>query len=246
MTGSRQVSWAPVHEFLQAALAPGGRRWCHSPCAGTPAWCELADGDPRKLLSLAVAGEHHVLRVEVAQTARAEASQAVAAAADWPQVSREIRQRKSFREHRLLDEASGWPMSQDVDRSDELLEWYGEDNPDGPQLFDDLRDFLARFVVYPSEHTLNAHVLWIAHAWLMDAWESTPRIAFLSPEPGSGKSRALEVTEPLVPRPIHAVNCTPATCFARCPIRTGNRPSSTTSATRCSGRKPRTTKTSAA
>ncbi len=64
-------------------------------------------------------------------------------------------------------------MSQDVDRSDELLEWYGEDNPDGPQLFDDLRDFLARFVVYPSLHSLVAHVLWIAHAWLMDAWDST-------------------------------------------------------------------------
>ena len=55
-----------------------------------------------------------------------------------------------------------------------------------------------------------AHVLWIAHTHRMDQWESTPRIAFLSPEPGSGKSRALEVTEPLVPMPVHAVNTTPA------------------------------------
>ena len=30
---------------------------------------------------------------------------------------------------------------------------------------------------------LVAHVLWIAHTWLMECWESTPRIAFLSPEP---------------------------------------------------------------
>ena len=86
---------------------------------------------------------------------------------------------------------------------------------DGTQLLDDIRDFLACFVVYPSVHALVAHVLWIAHAWLMDAWESTPRIAFLSPEPGSGKSRALEVTEPLVPRPVHAVNCTPAYLFRK-------------------------------
>ena len=49
----------------------------------------------------------------------------------------------------------------------------------------------------------------------MDSWESTPRIAFLSPEPGSGKSRALEVTEPLVPRPVHAVNTTPAYLFRK-------------------------------
>lgn len=86
---------------------------------------------------------------------------------------------------------------------------------DGAELLDAVRVFLARFVVYPTEHALNAHALWIAHAHLMDAWESTPRIAFLSPEPGSGKSRALEVTEPLVPRPVHAVNTTPAYLFRK-------------------------------
>ena len=40
----------------------------------------------------------------------------------------------------------------------------------------------------------------------MDCRKSTPWIAFISPERGSGKTRALEVTEPLVPNPIHAVN----------------------------------------
>lgn len=85
----------------------------------------------------------------------------------------------------------------------------------GAELLDDVRTFLSRFVVYPSEHELNAHTLWIAHAHLMDRWESTPRLAFLSPEPGSGKSRALEVTEPLVPRPVHAVNTTSAYLFRK-------------------------------
>jgi hypothetical protein len=85
----------------------------------------------------------------------------------------------------------------------------------GAELLDDIEQFLARFVVYPSEHERRAHVLWIAHTWLMDCWDSTPRIAFLSPEPGSGKSRALEVTEPLVPRPVHAVNCTSAYLFRK-------------------------------
>lgn len=75
--------------------------------------------------------------------------------------------------------------------------------------------FLGKFVVYPSVHERRAHTLWIAHAHLMECWESTPRIAFLSPEPGSGKSRALEVTEPLVPRPIHSVNTTPAYLFRK-------------------------------
>jgi len=88
-------------------------------------------------------------------------------------------------------------------------------HPDGAAVLDAVDAFLARFVAYPSDHERRAHALWIAHTWLMDHWESTPRIAFLSPEPGSGKSRALEVTEPLVPRPVHAVNTTPAYLFRK-------------------------------
>lgn len=94
---------------------------------------------------------------------------------------------------------------------------WGKDAPEvsGAELFDQVEEFLGRFVAYPSEHARVAHALWIGHAHTMDLWESTPRIAFLSPEPGSGKSRALEVTEPLVPRPVHAVNATPAFLFRK-------------------------------
>src|SRR6476469_4202903 len=60
-----------------------------------------------------------------------------------------------------------------------------------------------------------AHTLWTAHTHLMEAWDSTPRIAFLSPEPGSGKTRALEVTELLVPNPVEAVNVSPAYLFRK-------------------------------
>jgi len=86
---------------------------------------------------------------------------------------------------------------------------------EGAALLDDVERFLGRFIAYPSEAAHIAHVLWIAHTHRMDAWESTPRLAFLSPEPGSGKSRALEVTELLVPRPVHAVNATPAYLFRK-------------------------------
>jgi len=89
------------------------------------------------------------------------------------------------------------------------------DAPAGADVLDDVETFLSRFVAYPSDHARVAHVLWIVHAHRMDLWESTPRLAFLSPEPGSGKSRALEVTEPLVPMPVHAVNTTPAYLFRK-------------------------------
>src|SRR5829696_2190146 len=85
----------------------------------------------------------------------------------------------------------------------------------GAETLDRVHAFLGRFVAYPSGHAHVAHTLWIAHAHLMDAWESTPRIAFLSPEPGSRKTRALEISETLVPRPVEAVNVTPAYLFRK-------------------------------
>lgn len=88
-------------------------------------------------------------------------------------------------------------------------------NSNGARILDNIAEFLSRFIAYPSEHARIAHTLWIAHAHLMEAWESTPRIAFLSPEPGSGKSRCLELTELLVPRPVEAVNVTPAYLFRK-------------------------------
>ena len=87
---------------------------------------------------------------------------------------------------------------------------------EGAALLDDVRKFLQRFVVYPSAHAHDAHVLWLAHTHLMSAWESTPRIAFLSPEPASGKTRSMEVSELLVPDPVAAVNVTPAYLFRKC------------------------------
>jgi Protein of unknown function (DUF3631) len=86
----------------------------------------------------------------------------------------------------------------------------------GAALLDQVRAFLGRFVAYPSVHAHVAHSLWVAHTHLMEAWESTPRMAFLSPEPGSGKTRSMEVSELLVPDPVAAVNVTPAYLFRKC------------------------------
>lgn len=80
---------------------------------------------------------------------------------------------------------------------------------------DSVHAFIGRFVSYPSPEAQTAHALWIGHAHLMEHWDSTPRLAFLSPEPGSGKSRALEVTALLVPRPVETVNATPAYLFRK-------------------------------
>jgi hypothetical protein len=80
----------------------------------------------------------------------------------------------------------------------------------GRRVVDELVAFLKRFVSYPTQNALVAHALWILHTHLMHCWDSTPRLAFLSAEPASGKTRAMEVTELLVPNPIPTVNVTPA------------------------------------
>jgi hypothetical protein len=121
-------------------------------------------------------------------------------------LSSDVVSRTPIRGRRLRDASGVGSLSDNWPHSIEKLT---------TEVLDDVQQFLGRFVVYPTEGELIAHVLWIAHAWLMDRWDSTPRIAFLSPEPGSGKSRALEVTEPLVPRPVHAVNTTPAYLFRK-------------------------------
>lgn len=80
----------------------------------------------------------------------------------------------------------------------------------GSKLLDEVEAFLQRFVAFPNKHAPVAVALWIAHAHAMEAWVSTPRIAFLSPEAGSGKTRTLEVMELLVPRPVQTISATPA------------------------------------
>lgn len=86
LPGSRAVSWWPVHLWVTARIRPLGE----IPMAGTPAWCLLDDDDPRKEAAVLDFGQHHALRVETAQEQAAEASKAVAAAADWPAVAREV------------------------------------------------------------------------------------------------------------------------------------------------------------
>lgn len=88
-----------------------------------------------------------------------------------------------------------------------------EQLPEGAELLDAVRTFLARFVAFPSGHALTAVTLWTVHTHLMAAWENTPRLALLSPEPGSGKTRVLEVLELLTPHPMHVLNVSPAAIF---------------------------------
>jgi Protein of unknown function (DUF3631) len=66
---------------------------------------------------------------------------------------------------------------------------------DGAQLLGDVHAFLCGYVAFPSTHAAVAVTLWAAHTHLAAAFESTPRLALLSPEKQCGKSRVLELLE---------------------------------------------------
>ena len=83
----------------------------------------------------------------------------------------------------------------------------------GTDLLDELAALLARYVAFPTAEALTAVVLWVVHCHALDAFESTPRLALLSPEKGSGKTRTLEVLALVVPEPMHAVNMSAAALY---------------------------------
>jgi hypothetical protein len=85
----------------------------------------------------------------------------------------------------------------------------------GERALNAVYDFLGRFVSYPDDNARVAHTLWCAHAHLMGHWESTPRLALLSAEPASGKTRALEITQLLVPNPVLVANMSAAYLFRK-------------------------------
>lgn len=70
----------------------------------------------------------------------------------------------------------------------------------GGVLLDDIRALIDTYVDLPDEHCSVVMALWVVHTYLLGHLDHTPRLAFMSPEPGSGKSRALEVLELLCHR----------------------------------------------
>lgn len=93
-----------------------------------------------------------------------------------------------------------------------------EDNPDvipeaGAPLLNEVQAFIRRFCAFPDEHCLIAVTLWAAHAHMAQHFHTTPRLALLSPEAGSGKTRVLEVLDLLVPDSMFVLSASPAAIF---------------------------------
>ena len=74
----------------------------------------------------------------------------------------------------------------------------------GDQLLDLLRKWIGTYARLPSPAALDAVTLWVAHSHMRDekgtlVFRATPRLYLLSSEPGSGKSKVLELCNMLCP-----------------------------------------------
>jgi Protein of unknown function (DUF3631) len=76
-----------------------------------------------------------------------------------------------------------------------------------------VRVFTTRYVVFPSEHEPVAVALWVAHAHLVEHFETSPILAVTSAEMRSGKTRVLDVLELLVPAPFRVVTPSEAVVY---------------------------------
>ena len=83
----------------------------------------------------------------------------------------------------------------------------------GAALLQDVLAHVKRFCALPDQHSYVAVVLWIALAHMAEHFHTLPRLAALSAEPGSGKSRLLEIIRDLVPEPMFVFGASVAALF---------------------------------
>ena len=93
--------------------------------------------------------------------------------------------------------------------------WGKDPVPDGSEVLDHVEEFLGRFVAFPSEAARVAVTLWCAHTHLVEEFDSTPRLALLSPEKQCGKTRVLELLELLCVGAERLSDASPSYMFRR-------------------------------
>ena len=96
----------------------------------------------------------------------------------------------------------------DIDRADELRQWYAEDNPDGAEVLDATADWYGRFIGVTDPDDLNLLALWTAHTFLAPELYTTPRLQIDSTIFGSGKTTLLDHLAHLCLNPIQAATLT--------------------------------------
>jgi hypothetical protein len=104
-----------------------------------------------------------------------------------------------------------WPDEMNGQSGRDAPPWDG----DPAALLEDVARFLRSYVAFPSAYAAAAVALWAAHTHLAARFESTPRLALLSPEKQCGKTRVLELLELLCAGAETLSDASPAYLYRR-------------------------------
>jgi hypothetical protein len=85
--------------------------------------------------------------------------------------------------------------------------------PSADKLFNEIKSFLFRYVVFSNDAHPVAIALWVMHTWVVDCADYTPYIFLHSPVMRCGKTRLQEVVEPLVMNPLRTSNISESVLF---------------------------------
>ncbi|THV43457.1 DUF3631 domain-containing protein [Glycomyces buryatensis] len=88
-------------------------------------------------------------------------------------------------------------------------------DPEGHDALALVEEFISKYTVFPSPHCLTAVTLWAAHTHAIDAFYTSPRLVLDSPEPGSGKTRVLELLNLVCHNPKLMISSSTAAIFRR-------------------------------
>ncbi|ORI18852.1 hypothetical protein BJD99_19105 [Rhodococcus sp. 1163] len=77
-------------------------------------------------------------------------------------------------------------------------------------LLDALLTFYRKYGVYPTEHHYTVLILWAAHTYVYEEFDTSPRLFLDSAVPGSGKTRTLELLDETARNPLMAFSASPA------------------------------------
>jgi putative DNA primase/helicase len=83
---------------------------------------------------------------------------------------------------------------------------------DGAKLLDELCATIPRYVVMAVE-AVHTVALWVLFSYLLDAFETSPRLAITAPQKRCGKTTLLSLLYQLTCRPLAAANLTAAVVF---------------------------------
>jgi type II secretory pathway pseudopilin PulG len=76
-------------------------------------------------------------------------------------------------------------------------------------------DVLRKYVAWPNDESMWAVALWIMHTYVTPAFDISGRLAILSRQPASGKTRVLELVQKMSVNPMSAVAITPSVLWRK-------------------------------